>query len=102
MAHVLLTNTYFLHLDPKQERKMEPYPPLGTLYATAVLRTAGHGVTFHDNIFCNSINPISKLIQQHAGDIFIICDDGFNYLTKMCLVNMRNACFEMIRIAKEK
>jgi radical SAM superfamily enzyme YgiQ (UPF0313 family) len=32
----------------------------------------------------------------------VIYDDGFNYLTKMCLTNMREAAFEMIRLAKER
>ena len=31
----------------------------------------------------------------------MIYDDGFNYLTKMCLTNMREAAFKMIRLAKE-
>ena len=31
----------------------------------------------------------------------VIYDDGFNYLTKMCLTNMREAAFEMIRLAKK-
>ena len=29
-------------------------------------------------------------------------DDGFNYLTKMCLTNMREAAFKMIKLAKKK
>jgi hypothetical protein len=32
----------------------------------------------------------------------VIYDDGFNYLTKMCLTNMREAAFRMCKIAKEK
>lgn len=79
---------------------MEPYPPLGTIYAAAVLRNAGHLVTFHDNVFCTSTEEVNNKIAQHTGSYFVIYDDGFNYLTKMCLVNMRNACFEMIRSAK--
>ena len=31
---------------------------------------------------------------------FVLYDDGFNYLTKMCLTNMREAAFEMIGFAK--
>jgi radical SAM superfamily enzyme YgiQ (UPF0313 family) len=29
-------------------------------------------------------------------------DDGFNYLTKMCLTNMRQAAFKMCKLAKER
>jgi anaerobic magnesium-protoporphyrin IX monomethyl ester cyclase len=32
----------------------------------------------------------------------VIYDDGFNYLTKMCLTNMREACFEMIEYGKKE
>ncbi|MDC1162232.1 radical SAM protein, partial [Tenacibaculum sp.] len=35
-------------------------------------------------------------------DVFVIYDDGFNYLTKMCLTNMREAAFEMILKAKNR
>ena len=34
----LLTHSYHLYYDRKQVRKMQPYPPLGTLYAAALLR----------------------------------------------------------------
>jgi radical SAM superfamily enzyme YgiQ (UPF0313 family) len=32
----------------------------------------------------------------------VIYDDGFNYLTKMCLTNMREAAFDMMKFAKQK
>ena len=35
-------------------------------------------------------------------DFLVIYDDGFNYLTKMCLTNMREAAFKMIKLAKER
>ena len=38
MADVLLTHSYHLPYDPKQVRKMQPYAPLGTLYAASALR----------------------------------------------------------------
>ena len=102
MAEVLITNSYFLHLDPKQWRLMQPYAPLGTLYAAAVLREAGFNVSFFDNTFCKSTDEfISHLDKVHPRFV-VICDDGFNYLTKMCLTNMREACFEMIAQAKQK
>ena len=101
MEDVLLTNTYFTEFDPKQLKLMQPYPPLATLYAANVLRSNNFTVAFFDTIFAHSPKEIFPLIEQHAGKPFIIYDDGFNYLTKMCLVNMREACFEMIRYAKK-
>lgn len=101
MANVLVSNTYFLALDPKQQDNMQPYPPLGALYAAAVLERDGHHVEFIDTIFEPSAENVFPIIQQFSGNLFFICDDGFNYLTKMCLVNMRNACYDMIAYAKK-
>ena len=101
MANVLVSNTYFLALDHKQQDNMQPYPPLGALYAAAVLERDGHHVEFIDTIFEPSAENVFPIIQQFTGNIFFICDDGFNYLTKMCLVNMRNACYDMIAYAKK-
>jgi radical SAM superfamily enzyme YgiQ (UPF0313 family) len=101
MAEVLITNSYFLHLDPKQWRLMQPYAPLGTLYAAAVLREAGFHVTFFDNTFCKSTDEFTSHLDKVHPRFVVICDDGFNYLTKMCLTNMREACFEMIAHAKQ-
>jgi anaerobic magnesium-protoporphyrin IX monomethyl ester cyclase len=41
-------------------------------------------------------------LQKHQPKFFVIYDDGFNYLTKMCLTNMREAAFEMIQLAKQQ
>ena len=50
MADVLLTHSYHLHYDRKQTRKMQPYAPLGTLYAAALLRSAGVSVAVFDTM----------------------------------------------------
>src|SRR6266446_1699969 len=100
MAEVLISNTYFLHFDKKQLKQMQPYAPLGTLYAASVLRENGFDVKFFDTTFRKSPHEIHSPFTIHHSPFFIICDDGFNYLTKMCLTNMRDAAFEMIAIAK--
>ena len=41
-------------------------------------------------------------IDTHSPELFVVYDDGFNYLTKMCLTNMRHAAFKMMKIAKAK
>lgn len=102
MADILLTNTYFMRFDPKRFKQMQPYPPLATLYAASVLRKNKYSVSFFDTVFAESANQMFSKIENHAGKPFVIYDDGFNYLTKMCLVNMRDACFEMIQYAKQK
>ena len=48
---ILLTHANHLFSDAKQSAKRQPYPPLQTLIAAAVLRYAGHQVEFLDLTF---------------------------------------------------
>lgn len=100
--NVLFTHSYFLKFDAKQYQTAMPYPPLGTLYAMAYLREHGYKVKLFDTMFCDSSKDICATIDSFRPDIFISYDDGFNYLTKMCLTNMREACFGMQQYAKSK
>ncbi|MBY0426119.1 MAG: radical SAM protein, partial [Cytophagales bacterium] len=100
MAKVLLSHSYFLYLDPKQERGGNAYPPLATLYAASLLREHGHRLSLFDAMLASSPRELSSVLKKENPQILVIYDDGFNYLTKMCLTNMREAAFEMISIAK--
>lgn len=102
MANILFTHSYFLRFDPKQWKQQQPYAPLGTIYAAAVLRQAGHTVSLFDTMFSKSPEEIIPVIEKHQPEYLVIYDDGFNYLTKMCLTNMREAAFEMSRMGKNK
>ncbi len=102
MRKILLTHSYFLRFDPKQWKQQQPYPPLGTIFAGAVLREAGYRVSLHDSMFSESAEEIAAVIEKEKPEYLVIYDDGFNYLTKMCLTNMRNAAFRMAGIAKAK
>jgi radical SAM superfamily enzyme YgiQ (UPF0313 family) len=97
---IFLTHSYFLKFDPKQFNIGQPYAPIGTLYAASVLRKNGYNVHFYDTMFCTSPTDIIGELNAFKPDLFLIYDDGFNYLTKMCLTNMRDAAFEMIQLAK--
>jgi len=101
-SKILFTHSYFLKLDPKQLRNAQPYAPLGTLYAAAVMREEGYDVSLHDVQFTDGPDEVIPALNQKQPGYFIIYDDGFNYLTKMCLTNMRNAAFKMIALAKER
>lgn len=100
MARVLLTHAYFYRLDTKQWTDGRPYPPLATLLAAAVLREAGHEVRVFDTGLRRSPEEIAPELKNWAPDILVVQDDGFNYLTKMCLTTMREAAFRMIALAK--
>lgn len=101
MSEILITHSYFLHFDAKQWKAQQPYPPLATLFATAVLLEKNYAVSFHDMLFAKKANEIEAIIKREQPAYFVIYDDGFNYLTKMCLTNMRDAAFEMAGIAKK-
>jgi len=99
-TRVLLTNTYFYRFDPKQWKMAQPYPPLGTIYAAAQLRREGYEVSLLDTCLRSDPADIKEYL-QHKPRYLIIYDDGFNYLTKMCLSRMKEAAFDMIRYGKE-
>jgi anaerobic magnesium-protoporphyrin IX monomethyl ester cyclase len=97
---VFLTHSYFYQYDQKQWKNRTPYPPLGTISALALLRQNEIPTAFHDVALDPSPARCLSQMQQEKPDVVVIYDDGFNYLTKMCLTNMRHACFEMIKEAK--
>ncbi len=101
MAEILITHSYFLRFDPKQWKAQQPYPPLATLYAAASLLQKNNSIIFHDMMFAKKASEIEAIIIKNKPEYFVIYDDGFNYLTKMCLTNMRNAAYEMAAIAKK-
>jgi len=98
---ILITHSYFLRFDPKQWSLQQPYAPLGAMYAASVLRKINCDVNFHDTMFAEKADEVIEPLNKLKPDWFIIYDDGFNYLTKMCLTNMRDAAFEMIQLAKK-
>lgn len=102
MNRILFSHSYFLHFDPKQWETGQPYAPLGTLYAAAWMRAHQYEVDLFDPMFITDPELVVESIAKHRPDFFVLYDDGFNYLTKMCLTNMREAAFTMCRIAKEK
>jgi radical SAM superfamily enzyme YgiQ (UPF0313 family) len=90
-----------MRFDPKQWATAQPYAPIGTLYAAALLRQKGYEVSLYDTMFAYGPEEVILPLQQHRPDFFVIYDDGFNYLTKMCLTNMREAAFEMMKFARQ-
>ena len=100
MDSILFTHSYFLQFDPKQWQQGQPYPPLGTLYAAALMRDNGYEVSLFDTMFVNNPSDVKIELANNKPGFFVIYDDGFNYLTKMCLTNMREAAFSMCKMAK--
>ncbi len=101
MADVLLGESYFLRFDPKLWKAMQPYPPLGTLYAASLLRERGHSVALFDAMLANSEAEWAEAVARERPRFAVLFEDSFNYLSKMCLLRMREAAFAMIRMARD-
>ncbi len=101
MGKLFFTNSYFYRYDSKQWKTKRPYPPLGTIYAASHMRELGYDVAFFDANLIESPKEVLSELKKSEADYFVIYDDGFNYLTKMCLTNMRHAAFDMAKAAKE-
>jgi anaerobic magnesium-protoporphyrin IX monomethyl ester cyclase len=102
MPDILFSHSYYYRLDPKQWKNKTPFPPLGTLYAASLMRENGYSVELFDTNLIADPDEISPVLKYSKPRYLVIYDDGFNYLTKMCLTNMREACFEMIAMAKQQ
>ncbi len=100
MTDLLLAHSFFLRFDPKQWQTMQPYPPLGTLYAAAYLRQKGYDVALFDSMLAQTPGEFETALEKHQPKIVVFYEDSFNWLSKMCLTRMREACFEMMRTAK--
>jgi radical SAM superfamily enzyme YgiQ (UPF0313 family) len=96
MADVLLTHSYHLYYDRKQVRKMQPYPPLGTLYAAALLRSAGISVTVFDTMLNDPEGGFEAALRQHSPRVVVVFEDNFNFLSKMCLTRMREVAYHIL------
>lgn len=100
MVDILLTHSYHLFYDPKQVRKMQPYPPLGTLYAAALLRQQGFSVALFDTMLEDPEHGFPAALARHRPRTVAIYEDNFNFLSKMCLTRMRAVAFRMLEHAR--
>jgi radical SAM superfamily enzyme YgiQ (UPF0313 family) len=97
MADILLTHSYHLFYDRKQARKMQPYAPLSTLLAAGLLRSAGFSVAVFDTMLEDPTAGFAKALALHRPKLVAVCEDNFNFLTKMCLSRMREVAFDLCR-----
>ena len=98
---LLFTHSYFYKFDPKQWKSGQPYPPYGTLYAAALMRSLCFEVGLFDTNLLDGPEALAGRLEREKPRYLILCDDGFNYLTKMCLTRMREAALDMIRMGRE-
>lgn len=100
MVDVLLTHSNHLYSDRKQARKMQPYPPLQTLLAAACLRRKGYSVALFDPTLELPETGFERALARHRPRLVAVCEDNFNFLTKMCLQRNRELAGWMARTAR--
>lgn len=100
MTDILFGQSYYLRFDPKLWEAMQPYPPLGSLYAASVMRAKGCRVALFDAMLAESTDDWTMALRQHQPRYAVLFEDNFNYLSKMSLLRMREAAFVMIAAAK--
>ena len=101
MADILLAHSYHLAYDPKQLRKMQPYPPLGTLYAATALREHGISVAVFDSMLQDPTSAFPEILRRQQPKVLAIYEDDFNFLSKMCLTRMRELAWQLARAARD-
>jgi radical SAM superfamily enzyme YgiQ (UPF0313 family) len=72
------------------------------LYAASILRDEGFEVSLFDSCLAHNTSEFKQRLDEVSPELLLIYDDGFNYLTKMCLTNMREAAFEMIGMGRDR
>lgn len=102
MTDVLFGQSYFLRFDQKLWDAAQPYPPLGTLYAASIVRDDGHEVALFDSMLADSEEGWSAELERRRPRVAVLYEDSFNYLSKMCLLRMRQAGFTMLEQARRR
>src|SRR5260370_10821843 len=101
MSDVLFGQSYYLRFDPTLFEAMQPYPPLGTLYAASYIRSRNYQVALFDAMLADSEIDWAAALDREQPRFAVIYEDNFNYLSKMCLLRMRQAAFPLIQLAPE-
>jgi anaerobic magnesium-protoporphyrin IX monomethyl ester cyclase len=106
MADILLTHSNHLYSDRKQVEKMRPYPPLQTILAAAVLRQNGiHAALFDPTLEPATPSPLAAFeaaLDKHKPSLVVVCEDDFNFLSKMCLMRNRELAFGMAAATRRR
>ena len=81
---------------------MQPYRPLGTLFAATALREAGFSVALFDTMLHDPEKEFADFVTEHNPRILAIYEDDFNFLSKMCLTRMRDVAWFIAGVARQK
>lgn len=79
---------------------MQPYMPLGTLYAATALREEGISVAVFDSMLAEPSSALVAMLEEHRPRIVAVYEDDFNFLSKMCLTRMREVAWDIAKAAQ--
>ena len=102
MVDVLLAHSNHLFHDRKQAQKMQPCPPLQTILAAALPRENGISVAHCYVTLDPPKEKFEPLLDSCATRMLVVCEDDFNFLTKMCLGRNRELSFRIAQMARER
>jgi anaerobic magnesium-protoporphyrin IX monomethyl ester cyclase len=80
---------------------MQPYLPLGTLYAATALRDQGISSDVFDVMLEAPEPGFTAALRRSEAKLVVVYEDDFNFLSKMCLTRMREVAWSMARAAKD-
>ncbi len=95
---ILLTHGYYLSTDPKEQKIMKPYPPLGLLYVSAYLNSKNTANDVFDSTFYSQQQQLDFIYEKQPEVIAIYT----NLMTKIEVVKLikilKNAKFNYPKI----
>ena len=81
---ILFTHAYYLSDDPKEQKIMKPYPPLGLLYVSAYLISRGIANDVFDSTFYSKQEQLAFILEKQPKVVAIYT----NLMTKVEVVKL--------------
>ena len=81
---ILFTHAYYLSDDPKEQKIMKPYPPLGLLYVSAYLKSKNIANDVFDTTFSSQESQLGFILEKQPKIICIYT----NLMTKVEVIKL--------------
>lgn len=81
---ILFTHAYYLSDDPKEQKIMKPYPPLGLLYVSGYLKSKNISNDVFDTTFSNQTTQLEFILEKKPNVICIYT----NLMTKIEVIKL--------------
>lgn len=81
---ILFTHAYYLSDDPKEQKIMKPYPPLGLLYVSGYLKSKNISNTVFDSTFSSLTEQLDFILENKPKVICIYT----NLMTKIEVIKL--------------